>query len=328
MPKPPAKETTATEVPTITEPTTTTTMTAIDLTQFASTGNEKLVLNISYGNSFALNSKEPPNHGYFVPVDSMLKAGFTLEPNHKNRYQGDTQPTPGYLFNSDVGNPRMLVLAQSLRAITLTRNGVKAGKGQKQGEIFGFYEDPQGKEMYQESKQPGSPNAGFFTLTTIYLVYFLDKDNKPLHKVPLRLSLKGSAAVSFGEALNTLRMQGAVAFNELTEQTISNEGLSLLVFEPNVVAENRGQDEQSLVSVVNGFTSITKENLPQMFAGSLPETQKMVKQFRAIAGDFTETAFGQYAKESGFHQLAPGVTIPQIAPAAIDNGTGEDVIDI
>lgn len=303
-----------------------------DASDFAGGEGEVLGLEIKYPSINFLNApKGKTQHGLFIKESALVQSGW-VDPqfNYTHRYNRSTEDVPGILFNEDTLAPRMLILRKSPRYVEVTQKGEEnvddiramlnqylpaaAGMEIKASTLVHNFDTPSGQEFYSAMREF---KPGLLSLRTFYLVLFVDQNNKCLHNIPFKLSMKGASAASFGPAVEQMQLQGVLAFSKKYGKALGASYLPLLVFEPKIVGDMAGEKDQSLVCKVASFTPITSDNFTQMFAGVVPETKSHVMAFLDASEGFTAKAIAGY-QEEGFHQLAPGVEAidVQALPAA------------
>ena len=116
--------------------------------------------------------------GYFIPVSTMARCGWinfdeSQLIDHTFR-SGETEP--GILFT----RPRMLVCPKT----DLYQYDVKASESQKTRVVVGLY----------DAALKNDPNI---KTERLYLVFFLDDDNNPLHTLPLKYAARGVNGATF-----------------------------------------------------------------------------------------------------------------------------------
>lgn len=117
-------------------------------------------------------------HGYFIPVSTMAKCGFlnfdeSQLVSHTFR-SGETEQ--GVLIR----NPRMLVCPKT----DLYQYDIKASELQQTRVIVGLY----------NTELKDDPNI---KTERLYLVFFLDENNNPLHTSPLKYAARGVNGATF-----------------------------------------------------------------------------------------------------------------------------------
>ncbi len=275
-----------------------------------------------------LNQKPEPLHGMFIKEDALKMAGWHgPSPSHTNTF-GAGNKELGLLLQA----PRMLIINQSSRFVEAKKNNGKfpihphTKEELKPGTIVGNYETPEGKDLHEKMKV-----EGFSTLRTFYLFYLLDENNQRLHDIPFMLSIKGAAAVSFGQAYEQFKIQLASAYAKVTKTGFSpkNQAFCAMgVFAPTLVVTKEGQDAKSDVTTVGSFeepSGASPEEFCRHFLGQLAdELKELVEASRNFAKPGLES-LAQY------HQALPGVDLsdrPQLPQSSLGAGTGEDAITV
>jgi len=138
-----------------------------------------------------LNDKSPASVGMFVKAKNLPQIGWRgSEATYEHTFSSGATEL-GVLLQS----PRMHILKTSPRCIEL----------RKTGELVANYENVEGRKKYEEL-------GNLATLRTFYLIYLVDETNNNLHDLPLILSIKGVAAVRFGEAYRQFKRQLEIAY--------------------------------------------------------------------------------------------------------------------
>ncbi|OWY67884.1 hypothetical protein B7486_28965 [cyanobacterium TDX16] len=138
-----------------------------------------------------LNDKSPASVGMFVKAKNLPQIGWRgSEATYEHTFSSGATEL-GVLLQS----PRMHILRTSPRCIEL----------RKTGEIIANYENIEGRKKYEEL-------GNLATLRTFYLIYLVDESSNNLHDLPLLLSIKGVAAVRFGEAYRQFKRQLEIAY--------------------------------------------------------------------------------------------------------------------
>ncbi len=310
--------------------------------------------NVSLGTAQLLNTVQPPYHGLWIPEDQLAKSAWKLDRfplNHKHKYRGADKAEPGVLFHGyhdedadyrdKYPSPRIQVLSASLPRIELQNdltqgkfallpdaNGNmmplqdKLGNPLGKGAIIGTYDFDNPHPAYKILKE-----QKVVSLRTIYLIFLLGADNEPLHDLPLKLSVKGANAVSFGEMYS----QWQLAFNS-AYGAVSGKGLDLTrnekfyalgVFEPMLGVGSAGEGAASSdVTKVISFTKPTPENLGAYFLGSrFNETMAIIEATK----DFDKKYYTE--DHAAFHQFLPEV-MDNNAGLLPGTETGEVTIDL
>ncbi len=189
--------------------------------------------------------------GYFIPVSTMARCGWINFDEsqliaHTFR-SGETEM--GVLFTQ----PRMLVCPKT----DLYQYDVKASQLQKTRVVVGLYNAALG----------GDPNI---KTERLYLIFFLDNDNNPLHTLPLKYAAKGVNGATFEVARKVFKTQ-LEACHAITNQTSvkpKNEQFhSLGVFCFTTKAELVGDKMKHWCCRVVEHEKPTTENWKSYFVG-------------------------------------------------------------
>lgn len=196
--------------------------------------NNKFKPDLSYGTAQLINGK-PPFAGLFIDKEDLPKAGWLGMPlpsgakeESKIWFGAQKEKKVGLLFNT----LRFILVDQSPRFVECTPDGElafkKAQSNQQQEKEYnpyhlqlgnrnslvaiysdadGNYNDPVtnipygGRDLYEAVKPQTDDDKPLAGLRTFYLIYLVNEEGELLHTKPLCLSVKGLAAVNFGEAV-------------------------------------------------------------------------------------------------------------------------------
>lgn len=198
---------------------------------------------------------------------------------------------------------RMHVLSSSPRLVEVTDNGAKAGLGRK-GSIIGNYEFPDGCEIHESYDR----ESNLTTLRTLHMIYLVGGDNKPLHKVPLVLSVHGGAATIFGKALELFYKLTEIALTEHYNDdfyTLSSEARAALIFQPTFGIEEVGTTKTSPVCSVESFIEPEAATVETHFN---LEQAEYLWNVRKSLGSFAAKYMQEFAQ---YHPIAPGVELDE-----------------
>jgi hypothetical protein len=244
--------------------------------------------------------------GLFIETSDAKAAGFGDDIGNgeiiTHQFSGnEPEKKQGIFYTS----PYLSIIAQSPRFIVISKDGVNPKNGKeihpygKAGTIVGIYADengvinPKGSELYDQLKE-----EEIARLQTIYLLYVLGSDYKPLHRIPLAMPIKSTAAAAFGKALEEMKTLYFAEVGAINPEAtpINNEGRSLLVFKPTFVMEMRGEPSKSPVCIPASFD--------WDFIGTPEEAAVINKQYTAIRNANNNFAYKYYEQKSEFHTLA------------------------
>lgn len=178
---------------------------------------------------------------------------------------------------------RIHVLASSPRLVEVTHNGSSVGLGCK-GAIIGNYEFTEG-EGY-EIHETNDREWNLTTLRTLHMVYLVGADNKPLHKIPLILSVDGDTAIIFGKTLELFYRLLEIGLTEHYGDnfyTLNEEARAAAIFQPTFGIEDVSSMKTSPVCRVKSFIEPEAATIKQHFnfehAEMLWNTRKSLGNF-------------------------------------------------
>lgn len=155
-----------------------------------------------------------------------------------------------------------------------------------------------GRELYYELRD-AFPNE--FSSRRYFLVMITDAEGNQLHSLPICLSLKGTALVSFEEALN----QVATAIGAMESTIIGKQDASPLsvvglsgynLFVECEVQEAGNGDQTSDITGVKTIGGVTLENIEKRFS---PEKEELFMGLRQANADFQVKYNKQLVQEVG-----------------------------
>jgi hypothetical protein len=211
----------------------------------------------------ALRGEDPKQCGYFIEINQAAKAGW-LDFNEKDLIK--------YVFSS--GETEQGLLFKKMRMLVCPRTPVLAlneteTKKQQVNVFEGYYK----RSIHR-------PNKDFTNFQALEVV-LLDKENKPLHQVPLSLKLKGAAQGSFSQQWQDF-VQKITSCHAITNQIPASEKAmtfkSLCVFAFEVKREMAGEETKSPACKVTGYEVPTLENWKDYFVGYDTQTKEFVWQ--------------------------------------------------
>lgn len=212
----------------------------------------------------ALRGEDPKQCGYFIEINQAAKAGWDFSESEKDLIE--------YTFNS--GGKEKGLLFKKMRMLVCPRTPVlaldrKASELQQQNIFDGYYK----KAIHKEDDN--------FTNFQAFEVILLDKENKPLHQVPLSLKLRGAAQASFSEKWQEL-VQTITSCHAIVNRVAAKEKAmtfkSLCVFAFEVKRELAGEKTKSPACKVVSYEVPTLENWRDYFVGYNPQTKEFAWQ--------------------------------------------------
>jgi len=191
------------------------------------------------------------DHGYFIPVSTMAKGGWidfdeSQLVSHTFR-SGDTEQ--GVLIR----NPRMLACPKT----ELYQYDVKASSEQRMRVVVGLY----------NSELKDDPNI---KTERLYLIFFLDQSNNPLHTSPLKYAARGVNGATFEAERRAFKaeLEACHALTNLVPARPKNDVFHALgVFCFITKAELAGDKQKSWVCRVVAHEKPTAENWKNYFVG-------------------------------------------------------------
>jgi hypothetical protein len=212
----------------------------------------------------ALRGATPKQCGYFIEINQAAKAGWL---------NFDEKTLVDYSFESS-GETEQGILFNKMRMLVCPRTPVlaldkAATKEQQQNVFTGYYK----KAIYGADEN--------FTNFQAFEVLLLDKENKPLHQVPLSLKLKGAAQASFSqkwqEFVQKITSCHAISCGiPASEKAMTFKSLCVFAFE--VKREMAGDKTKSPACKVTGYEVPTLESWKNYFVGYDTQTKEFVWQ--------------------------------------------------
>jgi hypothetical protein len=169
---------------------------------------------------------------------------------------------PGYTIR----NPRMLILQRSLLLKVVT----------KTGKILRAW-------IAKESKE-----GNMYACVKKYMVLFVDKNNNPIHEIPLQLTAKGCFQLEFDKQYCEFRKAITLAYNGNSSKSMSNTWYSMCVFVPTFESMARGIGK---ACITTGFEKPTKEN---WLSFSVGRRNDLANKFWSNIQDNDPTTYKQY----------------------------------
>ncbi|PSB47468.1 DUF5895 domain-containing protein, partial [Chamaesiphon polymorphus] len=252
----------------------------------------------------SLRGENPEECGYFVSFDQMAKASWLNVPQTLDTYTFSSGAIEkGLIFRQ----PRMLVVPKSG---LLAARTIKAENGNSELELLGNYREFKGR-------------VGI-TNVQIFEVLLLDRDNRPLHEIPMQYITKGATQATFAthhqQFLLELTMCHAQA-NGISSRPKTLEFNALCVFEFEVMRELAGNGQKAFACKVASHTKPTKDNWESFFLGRNDDLANRVLQLLDIP---VEPAV--FAAAKLIAQIAPAPPEPVATTLTTDDG--EDEADI
>lgn len=200
----------------------------------------------------ALRGEDPKQCGYFIEINQAAKAGW-LDFNEKDLIE--------YTFSS--GEQEQGLLFKKMRTLVCPRTPVlalnKSATKEQQAAVFDGY--------YKKAIHKKDDN---FVNFQAFEVILLNKENKPLHQVPLSLKLRGAAQASFSEKWQDF-IQKITSCHAIVNQVAATEKTmafkSLCVFAFEVKREMAGEETKSPACKVVSYEVPTLENWRDYFVG-------------------------------------------------------------
>jgi Family of unknown function (DUF5895) len=248
----------------------------------------------------SLRGENPSECCFFVSFDQMAKASWLNVPETLDSYTFSSGAIErGLIFRQ----PRMLVAPKSR---LLAARTVKGDNGNSAVEILGEYRDFKG--------QSGITNIQIFE------VLLLDRDNCPLHEIPLQYIAKGSTQATFAthyqQFLLEITMCHAQA-NGISTRPRTLEFNALCVFQFEVVRELAGNGQKAYACKIASHIKPTIDNWESFFLGRSDERACRVLQLLDIP-----VSNAVFAAAKPVAQIAPA---PEPVATQIDDDETEDI---
>ncbi len=201
--------------------------------------------------------------GYFVSIEEMAKAGFIDFDSVANElveytFESSGETEQGLLLQK----PRMLVCPRT----PLLGFDRAATQETEQLVIVGHWQ-----RSFKDDDNVG--NCQF------YEILLLNKDNQPLHTVPLSYVAKGANQATFSQEWQRLTQEVTACHalaNGIAARPKDARFKSLCVFELEAKREQVGTKQKSFACRVTGHTVPTMETWKSFFVGYNPSLKKQV----------------------------------------------------
>ena len=213
------------------------------------TSEEYIDKNASLPTVIVLNDQL--NCGYFIPLGTMAKCGwinFDEEQLINHTFRSGTTEL-GILIK----NPRMLVCPKT----DLYQFDAKASEEQQTKVIVGLY----------NAELKDNPNI---KNERLYLVFFLDENNNPLHSIPLKYAARGVNGTTFELERRAFKMEMEACHaitNQVPAKPKNDLFHSLSVFCFTTEAELAGDKQKAWVCRIVGHEKPSTENWKNYFVG-------------------------------------------------------------
>ncbi len=213
------------------------------------TSEEYIDKNASLPTVIVLNDQL--NCGYFIPLGTMAKCGWI---------NFDEEQLISHTFrsgNTELGiliqNPRMLVCPKT----DLYQFDAKASEEQQTKVIVGLY----------NAELKDDPNI---KNERLYLVFFFDESNNPLHSTPLKYAARGVNGTTFELERRAFKMEMEACHaitNQVPAKPKNDLFHSLSVFCFTTKAELAGDKQKAWVCRIVGHEKPSTENWKNYFVG-------------------------------------------------------------
>lgn len=317
----------------------------------------KVRADVSYATAQFINGK-PPYSGLYIDKNDLQKMGWYGLPLPEGAKEegkipfGQTKDKkPGILFEL----PYFIVVDASPRFVEVSNDGgvayKEAMKAYQDGKPYdpyhiqlgtpnslvaiycnadGSYSDPQtgrpytGKDLY-EACEPGPDEKNLVSLRTFYLIFLCNPDGELLHSKPVCLSVKGLAAVTFGEALKSAgkalltQLGEATGDTKLANSVLTRESLRDFLFVMKLEGATAGKNS-------NWITKIAEEDGVLQVGGDYIDDPELKKKLDAVyeandgfawkfAAQMASEPFAYHKLEGALSNLALPGTV-DVTPAA------------
>jgi Family of unknown function (DUF5895) len=260
----------------------------------------------------SLRGENPNECGFFISLDQMAKASWLNMPETLDTYTFSSGAIERGLL---LRQPRMLVVPKSR---LLAARTLKGDNGSSEVELLGEYRDFKG--------QSGITNLQIFEVLLLEACASShdDRDNCPLHEIPLQYIAKGSTQATFAthyqQFLLEITMCHAQA-NGISARPKNLEFGALCVFEFEVVRELAGNGQKAWACKVASHTKPTIDNWESFFLGRNDELANRVLQLLDIP-----VSNAVFAAAKPIAQIAPAAHEPVAQTLTTDDS--EDEADI
>jgi hypothetical protein len=267
--------------------------------------------------------------GLFVPNDQAQKVNFTP----------DDSFTPVQVTFGDEGNERVVEgwLAKRVRLAVIHRsNGIdvqeKSGNGWRT--LGAAYRGG----IITELGLKAEADKETYRFRTRYLILLLDKDNQPLHDVPLSLGLGRGPGGSIGEELRTFRSEVDLAYREyggVSGVQLSDSAISRTAIEielglhkgkaPFVCPKRRSKPTVDSSGIEEEVTrhertvTLVSEPIGSWLIAKESETGKLIRSLFEQYQGFGTSAVGE--------ETAPPATESAYEPSLPEDGESEPTFD-
>jgi len=213
------------------------------------TSEEYIDKNASLPTVIVLNDQL--NYGYFIPLSTMAKCGWI---------NFDEEQLISHTFRS--GNTELGILIQSPRMLVCPKTDLyqfdaKASEEQQTKVIVGLY----------NAELKDDPNI---KNERLYLVFFLDESNNPLHSTPLKYAARGVNGTTFELERRAFKMEMEACHaitNQVPAKPKNDLFHSLSVFCFTTKAELAGDKQKAWVCRIVGHEKPSTENWKNYFIG-------------------------------------------------------------
>lgn len=144
----------------------------------------------------------------------------------------------------------------------LLRSPLLVQESENKRQIIGTFEDEDGiaKARFEEDKataelkaSKGEPYKRQYGVRTIYLVNLLTKDNRPAHKIPMVLTIKGLNGTDLSEKIKLFEGEMSKCMNKALESEVpmvfNQKFYATCVFRPILANEMRGQNNVEICAI-------------------------------------------------------------------------------
>ncbi len=228
------------------------------------------------------NEARPPSLPYGIVINDR-PAGILIPEDQLERanwYQKDlelttvdlTEPVTGLLLD----RVRLLVLATTPEYVRWKND--EDNLGEKAGTLVALYEEYRSK-LNKKTQDVCSKHA----------MMFLDKNNRPLHEIPIVVTFKNVALWSFKSAKEEHYRKLEKVFAQYTNRPFSNKNdkwrsLGVLYTKFKAVKEGKGSNK-SFCCKTDKIVEPTISNFPRLFLGK-PERKQQVWQIHETITGF------------------------------------------
>jgi len=225
----------------------------IDFSEYM--GEEYEGVSTSYAHIQVLNDKSIDNAGLFITQENADATGFEPSPSwmsHSHTFESGAVAT-GYRCIT----PRMVVVRQGPL-------------------LMGFSEGKPNTRLYNGDTY----DKDTMSASRKFLLFLVDDDNQPMHRVPLQFTAKGTFSKGFSEAYKAMQTTANSAFGQLTKSYKSrgDKFFAMCVLSLSLNVANKGVAPKSKwCANIESSGKITATNFSEFWVGQDTATKELVQ---------------------------------------------------